>query len=269
MRRKASYRFWGVLVVAVLLAWWAMAPAPQKTPITSTPRLACQDQAPQVGARLGLRFLRGASVRDVELETIERGLREHLESVGIAVDVFDGVDVSESELFAGAAKRTAGQTQAQLLAPLTDFLRLHDAEVAGVDVQVVVLRRILAASSPLRAELGALAGLAFASESHAQLAAQRARPNESGSTVPPLLGRTDWSVETGVVFLSLWDLERTAGAASTPSHEVGHALGLAHVENRPENLMAAQRSPRCKPVLNAQQAAFLARLLPADPLRSR
>lgn len=149
----------------------------------------------------------------------------------------------------GQAERQA--TARLLLAPIRSFLEAHGAhrdDPTGL-VQVVFLRRISATDSVARRVLPGLRGLAL--DRHGALADLPA----------PLRNALGSSQAPPTVFLSLADLAPAGSGIvdTTLMHELGHALGLAHVVD-PHNLMSP--SPhRCIPSLDtAQRQALAARL---------
>jgi len=146
----------------------------------------------------------------------------------------------------GEAERAA--TAELLLSPIRSFLSAHaahDAEPAQV-VQIVLLHRISAPAAAATRALPGLRGLAFDGHGAATDLPLELRNALGDASGPP------------TVFVSVADLppEGSGIVDTTLMHELGHALGLTHVES-PTNLMSP--SPhRCTPVLTPSQREAIA-----------
>ena len=142
-----------------------------------------------------------------------------------------------------------------LLSPLGTFLAAHadGGAGSGAVVQIVLLHRISAIGSVARRVLPGLRGLAL--DGHGALA-----------DLPPAL-RHALGDASGppTLFISLDDLapEGSGIVDTTLMHELGHAMGLAHVEDA-TNLMSAQPH-RCIPELDPAQRRALRSRLAAQP----
>ncbi len=141
------------------------------------------------------------------------------------------LEAGEAVAIPATAALARGSTLAETLAPARQLLSEPDRDARGV--LVVLLPRM---GPPDAAP--ELRGLSLAPG------------GEDGAELAEALGRASW---TPVVFLSQHALRRTARGVlpTTLSHELGHVLGLGHVDDE-ANLMAAG-THRCTPGLTAEQ----------------
>lgn len=218
-----------------------LGPSPDDTRACGAP-----SSSGQVDGALALRVVVGDGLPAGDAAALTRGLRRYFAAYGLDVGLAaPPVWIDDRPLLAGEAGASYADGVAQAAA-LYGPLREVVAEVATPrrddEVVLVVVSDLLAPGSAAAHVLTEVRGLGFA----------------PGPESAEVLGFEEFSPVALVAWSEVGRYPE-GGRAAMVAHEVGHALGLAHVPDA-DNLMAV-RAFRCVPYLDSSQTAQLRRVL--------
>ncbi len=188
------------------------------------------DQQQALAAKLGVALEVVGAVATIELLAPVAGTSDEVAGVWAAADPKDS-----------AAHDAIARA---IFTPALDLLRARADAAAADAIDLVVTQRLVAGGSPARDALAGLAAFTLSPRLPAD-------PSTAGGfDLHNLL--PEHYRPTIFVSWSDWSAARAAAVDSLLLHEVGHALGLAHVQD-PDNLMGPRRWSSCLPVLDDAQ----------------
>lgn len=181
--------------------------------------------------------------RGLDVDEVERHLRNAARFWGPHGLTLVATEQSRVVDDAPLLVRATGPNAAhEAIAPLR---RLIAELPARGPLHLVLLSRLAAPDAQALAELGRLDGLAFA-----EVTAESSRRKGQAIEPDPLASVVS-GPHAAVAFVGL-----DGAYADTLAHEIGHALGLAHVDDG-ANLMHPLPDPRCRSVLTEAQRRAL------------